>query len=297
MAPFLSHLVVGERVWLRLGGATGCQAYRKMLQSVQEPPQSAAGLADDPGHFGDGSYGSFLLGCLAPDVDKFCDGLEQSTTHFLPKDEENRFAWRRSEYFLEHTADYLRGPFCELTPGEQAFVLGYLCHVATDEITARHAIRIRDEMVSAGVPTPSIDSVLTAMDPQLWALAQQPELVVEALSGAEIPDGTLSFAPVDCLAGMHQIILPQVREGGGLIPYVNMVRRQWLWMRERQGAHLPQDDAALEEELDRYRRQIEEGMPASEQLVGGEDGEAFVEEAVAHSCQRICLLLDQECGQ
>ena len=73
MAPFLTHLVVGERVWTALDGV-----------------QSGAD-----------NYGTFLFGCLAPDVDKFCHGLEQSTTHFVAKDEAGTWAWQRSQRFLE----------------------------------------------------------------------------------------------------------------------------------------------------------------------------------------------------
>jgi hypothetical protein len=296
LAPFLSHLVIGERVWLRLGAAAERQACGEASQFIQGFPLSAASVRDDREWFGDQDYGAFLFGCLAPDVDKFCDGLEQSTTHFLPKDGKNRFAWRRSARFLENTREYLHRPFCRLAAYEQAFVVGYLCHVAADEITARHAIGLNKEMEAGGAPLPPVDSVLTAMDPRVWALALSSEGLVAALSEAPIPSGTLTFATKDCLAAMHQIVLPQVREGGGLVPYLSMVRRQWIWMRHGKGVDNAGNDPSLEVDLNGYRRRIEAGMPASERLMDSVDLEAFVEEAVVHSCQRIGLLLNQECG-
>jgi len=149
MAPFLTHLVIGERVWDAL--------------DRQRPAQER--------------YGTFLFGCLAPDVDKLCNGLEQSTTHFVGKDEDGMYAWRRSQQFLEHQQDFLRTPFATLEANEQSFVLGYLCHVATDEATARFAMDQGDQLVTASRALPSVDAVLTAMDPRFWAMASNPESI------------------------------------------------------------------------------------------------------------------------
>ena len=55
------------------------------------------------------------------------------------------------------------------------------------------------------------------------------------------------------------------------------------------------DDAGLEAELASYRQQIEAGLPASERLVETMELDLFVEEAVAHSYQRICALLNGDC--
>jgi len=62
VAPFPTHLMVGEQVWAALG---------------------EHGLWAGPD-----DYGTFLLGCLAPGVDKFCAGLGQATTHFVAKEQE-----------------------------------------------------------------------------------------------------------------------------------------------------------------------------------------------------------------
>ena len=71
-----------------------------------------------------------------------------------------------------------------------------------------------------------------------------------ALEAVGIPDGTFIFAPQACLTAMHQIVVPQVREGGGLVPYLNMVRRQRQWMQHGQVSDSV-DDPTLEEELAR----------------------------------------------
>jgi hypothetical protein len=239
-------------------------------------------------------YGTFLFGCLAPDVDKLCDGLEQGVTHFLPKDEGGTYAWQRSQQFLDAPTEYLRAPFGALQPSEQTFVLGYLCHVTTDEISGRLAPPVVEYLADLGAPSIQIDAILTAMDPRFWAMAQDREGVIAALSVAQIPDGTLPFVSSSCLVAMHQIVLPQVREGGGLLPYLGMVRRQRRWMRHRQVSDAT-DDAVLEAELARYRRQIEADLPASERLVESMELELFVKEAVGHSYQRICALLNGDC--
>ena len=265
MAPFLTHLVIGERVWNAL--------------DRQRPAQDR--------------YGTFLFGCLAPDMDKLCDGLEQSTTHFVGKDEAGTYAWRRSQHFLDHQQDFLRAPFTALEAGEQSFVLGYLCHVATDEATARFAMEQRDQLAIAAMALPSVDAVLTAMDPRFWAMTTDPESIVAALETVVIPDGTFVFAPQACLNAMHQVVVPQVREGGGLVPYLNMVRRQRQWVRHGQVSDAA-DDPVLEEELAVYRRQIEAGLPASEQLIETMELESFVDQATNHSLQRLHSLLAEE---
>ncbi len=264
MAPFLTHLVIGERVWARLDG------YQHS-----------------------GKYGTFLFGCLAPDVDKLCDRLEQGSTHFVAKDEGNTYMWQRSQRFLDHRSDFLRAPFHALQVSEQAFVMGYLCHVASDEITARFALDLRSQLAVRGRSLPNVDAVLTAMDPRFWAMTTDPAKVMAALAAAEIPGSTLTFVPPDCLLAMHQIVLPQVREGGGLVPYLNMVRRQRRWMQHGLVSDA-NDDPDLEAELAAYRRQIEADLTTSERLVDTMELEPFVDKAAEHSLQRIHALLAEE---
>jgi len=267
MAPFMTHLVVGERVWSRLEW--------------------------DGSRRGHDDYGTFLFGCLAPDMDKLCNGLEQGTTHFLPKDEAGDYAWQRSQRLLDHPAEYLRAPFGRLSASEQAFVLGYLCHVATDEISGRHALRIQDQLTVRGGALPNVDAILTVMDGRFWAMADDPRGITAALSGAAIPEGTMLFAPPVCLGAMYQIVLPHVCDGGGLDSYLDMVRRERYWMRSWASGSTAglTEDAGLESDLADYRRRLEEDLPASGRLVNTMELEPILEEAVVHSydrCARMC---------
>jgi hypothetical protein len=263
MAPFLTHLVVGEQVWAALDG--------------KRP---------EPDHLG-----TFLFGCLAPDVDKFCHGLEQGTTHFLAKDEGGTYVWQRSLRFLEGQDSYLQAPFHALEADEQAFVIGYLCHIATDEITARSAQAIQSQNSGSGTDLPHVDAILTAMDPRFWAMTHDPAGLVAALDRASIPVRAFVFTEGECLRAMYQVVVPQVAEGGGLVPFVQMLRRQWQWTRNGLVSDAA-DDAQLEADLAGFRRRIEADLPTSEQLVETLDLGYFVQEAKRHSLERIHALLE-----
>jgi hypothetical protein len=241
----------------------------------------------------DATYGTFLFGCLAPDVNKLCDGLDQGTTHFLPKDADNNHLWRRSQRFLDNPTLYLRAPFPTLGLWEQAFVLGYLCHVATDEITARMAWKLKTQLAAAGRSLPSVDAMLTAIESELWVEAADPERIAAALERAFIPPATLPFAPFDCLQALHQMVLPQVREGAGLLPYLNTVRRQWQWLRHGRVSDAT-DDVELEARLADYGRRIQENLSASESLVQAMEIDAFLAQATDHSSERLGALLKRE---
>jgi hypothetical protein len=272
VAPFLSHLVVGERVWATLAAKAAPGLRRRQAQN---------------------GYGAFLFGCLAPDVDKFCPGLEQATTHFLPKDEGYAYAWQRSQVFLKQPDRFLRAPFRALPEDERAFVWGYLCHIAADEIAARRAQALESQAQASNTPLPSVDAVLTAMDPRLWAWAIDAEGIIQALAGAPIPVGTLVFAPVDCLRAMHQIILPQVREGGGVEPYLRMVRRHQHWLHQGRVSDSTAD-LRLEAELSELGSRIRADLAASERLMDEASLDRFLQDAAAHSVERIGSLQARE---
>jgi hypothetical protein len=275
VAPFLTHLMVGERAWNAGWHDSEWQP------DGHEPPRDG--------------YGIFLFGCLAPDVDKFCEGLAQSLTHFVAKDA--GFAWVdwRTRRFLDGPAGFLRSPFGELAPAEQAFVLGYLCHVATDEATGRFARRLVGHLQATGRPWPNVDALLTVIDPRLWAMARHPGKISAALAEARIPSGTFPFAPLDCLEALRQVVLPQVQEGGGFLPYLRMVRRHWQWCRHGRVSDA-EDDPELERDLAAHRRRVEADLAASERLVDELGLASFAHEAVRHSCRCIEALLAQEKG-
>ncbi|NIV33784.1 MAG: hypothetical protein GWN58_31355 [Anaerolineae bacterium] len=262
MAPFLTHLVVGERVWAALDG--------------KRP------AADH--------LGTFLFGCLAPDVDKFCHGLEQGTTHFVAKDEAGTYVWLRSQRFLEGQDDFLRAPFHALEAAEQAFVIGYLCHIATDEITARSAQAIRSQSSGSRETLPNVDAILTTMDPRFWAMTRDSAGLVQALNRASIPDRAFVFTEGHCLRAMYKVVVPQIVEGGGLEPFMQMLRRQWQWTRHGRLSD-ETDDPQIEADLAAFRRRIEADLPTSERMVAELDLEFFLQEASRHSLQRIDALL------
>jgi hypothetical protein len=262
VAAFLTHLVVGERVF----------------------------AAEDGGDPAAEGYGLFLFGCLAPDVDKLCDGLDQGVTHFVAKGEEPDWMWQRSRRFLNHQVDFLRAPFHELEMEERAFVRGYLCHVATDEITGRLAQRLRSQLAATGTPLPDVNALLTVMDPRCWALAVDPGELVAALATTSIPADSFPFLSGRCLSALHEIVLPQVQQGGGPIPYLSMVRRQGQWKRHGHVSDAA-DDPELEAELAVLRQRVEANLQAAEAVVNQMDLGVFVEEAVDHSCQCVEALV------
>lgn len=81
-------------------------------------------------------YGQFCFGCVAPDVDKLSPTLTQIDTHFFDRTGPwELMASHRTATFLQRQAEFLGAPFGELYPEAQAFALGYLCHLAVDEVS------------------------------------------------------------------------------------------------------------------------------------------------------------------
>ncbi len=188
MPPFFTHLVIAERLFPT--------------------------LATLPAQI----YGDFLFGCLAPDVDKFVDGMDQVITHFVPKDRSDRHLEARSAYFVEQQSALLRVPYARLPDRERAFVLGYLCHLASDEGWSRHMLAYRDQV------TAPLRALLTALD----EIAQR-ELVdldgdLAALAAAEATD-VLTFVSAANLQRMKDSVLPFLQAGGGSEAFLEMARR------------------------------------------------------------------------
>jgi hypothetical protein len=271
VAPFLTHLAVGERVWAGL----------------------TLNASNDDRQLYPAYYGTFLFGCLAPDVDKFCNCLEQGTTHFVAKDEAGTHVWRRSQILLEQQATLLRAPFCALNGAEQAFVMGYLCHMATDEVTGRMGQAVRSQFAVGGQTLPNVDAIFTAMDARSWHLITEPDNLVRALEMALIPLGTFDFVPAACLIAMYDIVLPQIRERGGLEPYIRMIGRQRHWLDYGRVAAMA-GASGLEAELVDFRRCLEADMEEAERLVTTMALGPLLEDAVTHSRRRIDELLTAE---
>lgn len=188
MPPFFTHLVIAERIFPTLS----------MLPAEV--------------------FGDFLFGCLAPDVDKFVDGMDQATTHFVPKDPSERYMEARSLYFIEHHSELLRRPYLHLNVHERAFVLGYLCHLASDEGWSRHMLAFRHRVTSP------LRALLTALDEIAQGELADLEGDLAALARAEAPD-VLTFVSTSNLQRMQAIVWPFLRAGGGVEAFLEMARR------------------------------------------------------------------------
>jgi hypothetical protein len=212
MAPLITHLWMAQQLWPPLAGRWG------------------------------EAYGEFLLGNLAPDVDKTCPGLEKGTTHLLNTGETRIWLAEGSRRFVDQQADFLRAPFAELMLAEQAFALGYLCHLAADEATTGRyaAFRLAWE---AKTGRPLLDEAVgTVVDETAARLMEDRTNVLAALEAGRVPIGLLSLVPDDCLEAMRWVIAPLLRAGGGFEAYVQLVRRNSLWHRHGQARVEPLDE-------------------------------------------------------
>jgi hypothetical protein len=68
-----------------------------------------------------------------------------------------------------------------------------------------------------------------------------------------------------------------------------MVRRHWHWLRRGRVSDAT-DDARLEAELAVLRQRLQADLPASERLLDGTELSRLLDEAMAHSLQRIGAL-------
>jgi hypothetical protein len=119
MAPFNTHFLIAEKLWPEV----------KAMIALPETGNSIP-------------YGQFCFGCVAPDVDKLSATLTQKDTHFFDRTTDyNLMASHRSVAFLKNQAEFLGVPFVKLPGVAQAFVLGYLCHLAVDEVS-KHLWRL-----------------------------------------------------------------------------------------------------------------------------------------------------------
>jgi hypothetical protein len=198
MAPLVTHLVIGERVF----AATQ--------------------------RFDDAEYGPFLLGCVLVDVHGF-SAIDRRVTHFVGRlDEDGTDAFSKScVNFLGRLDRLLLRPWDELTNAERAFVAGYLCHLAADEDWKQFGWDILQalELSSlADLPIPG-DVFLTAFDVLSSELTIDPAAVASALSCARIPD-VLTHVPYAYLQGMWDIAKAHVMAGGTPASYFEMLKRQ-----------------------------------------------------------------------
>lgn len=259
MAPFITHLVIAEHLW--------------PLLAEQWP----------------GAHGDFLAGNLAPDVDKFCPDLDQATTHLVGKDETNAWLTQRSRHFIDRPTGVLQAPFPDLTPSEQAFALGYLCHLAADEATADHYQNYRQIWEArSGLPLPS-EAIGVVIDETAAGLLPGREKIVAVLENSRMPTTLLPAIPAPCLAAMRWIVFPFIGEGGGLDAYIGLVRRNSLWQRHGQIGEEPVDQD-LEAKLIPYRQRLLDDEAQARTIAGEFDIHSVIAASLEHCRARLVEL-------
>ncbi|MDM8531798.1 zinc dependent phospholipase C family protein [Anaerolineales bacterium HSG25] len=175
MAPFNTHFLIAEHVWSDLNG----------------PWQN--------------EYGSFCFGCVAPDVDKISTTLTQKDTHFFDRSGDYELmVTHRSATFLAQQDQLLGGRFIDLSPSEQAFVLGYLCHLAVDEVS-KHLWR--REGTWDRFHDVSIGSAFAAIDEQARQMTQNYPRIVAEICAISPPTVLTHVSPADLTAMFDGICL------------------------------------------------------------------------------------------
>lgn len=197
MAPLVTHLVVGERVF---------------AQSPQ---------------FNSTDSGSFLLGCVLVDVNSF-SGMDRRRTHFAGRlEEDGADAFNKScTNFLSQLDDLLLRPWRELTRAEQAFVAGYLCHLAADEDWKQFEWNVLQTLKIpslADFPVPG-EVFLTVFDVLSSEIYIDFSSVASALNDVSIPD-VLTHIPHKAFQAMWSIAKEHVTTGDTPESYFEMLKR------------------------------------------------------------------------
>jgi len=199
MAPIIMHSVIGERVYAQIEPLAQTQA-----------------------------LGAFLLGCMLVDVNAFSD-LNRRRTHFAGRpneDGEDAFC-EGTRAFLSQLDQLLKRPWPELTPDEQAFVAGYLCHLAADEAwksTLWRALWAMGITSADQFPIPG-GVVLTAYSVLSTRHYLDAAAVADALRQAAVPD-VLTHLPHEALVRMWRIAKPCAIEDFSADCYLAMLERQ-----------------------------------------------------------------------
>jgi hypothetical protein len=201
MAPILMHAVIGERVYPQIAPLARTRA-----------------------------LGSFLLGCMLVDVNGFSD-LDRRETHFVgrPNEDGEQAFSEGSATFLRELDTLLQRPWDNLSPGEQAFVAGYLCHLAADEAWKEVSWRALWAMGIKSVdqfPIPA-GVLLTAYSILSAEHYVDAAAVADALRQVEVPD-VLARVPHEALVEMWRIIKPGILQKPTLASHLSMLERKGL---------------------------------------------------------------------
>lgn len=200
MAPLATHLVIGERVFVQ-------------IQHFDPTPPV---------------YGAFLLGCVLVDVNNF-EPIDRRQTHFVGHlDEDGEDAFKKScTNFLSQLPSLLLHPWDNLARTEQAFVAGYLCHLAADEpwkAFAWNLLQTLEITSHADLPVPT-GVILTAFSVLSREMLVDPAAVTSALNHASIPH-VLAHIPHGALQRMRDVAQAYMLDDRTPESYFKLLERQ-----------------------------------------------------------------------
>ena len=249
MAPLLTHLVIGERVYPQI-------RFCDVTPSV---------------------YGAFLAGCVLVDVNSFSQ-IDRRITHFvgrLPEDGEAAFRDSCSN-FLNQLGEVVRLPWETLARTEQAFIAGYLCHLAGDEIWKELTWKMLQSLGIASpidLPVPG-EVILTTFSVLSGEMFVDYPSVRSTLNIAEIPD-IFTHVSWNDFQRTWQIAQPYLLSGHTLDAYFEFLKRKGMSANE----------------IEQAREQHEAFGDKAAALIGTLGGvEAYIRASVDHSLLTICRL-------
>ncbi len=199
MGPLLSHLLTGERVFGRLVHLDQCPA----------------------------TYGLFLLGCVIPDVSGVLRSIRRPVTHFWgPPDAQGQRSDRDyCDNLLRQLDNVLVQPWRTLERTGQAFVAGYLCHLAADEEWKEFRRRLQDAWVNSCSDSPwregVVYSVVSIQSREMFAGIAE---VTAAVDGVTVPD-LFTHVPYLSFQQMWQVAREYLLDGKTLESYFQMLAR------------------------------------------------------------------------
>jgi hypothetical protein len=258
LAPYITHLVVAEQVY--------------------------AWLWDR-----DDYLGEFLYGSIAPDVSAESDVLTRRHTHFVgPYREEGEAIFRQSTAtFLARYQAFTARPPRMWSDGERAFLEGYLCHLAADEvwrfllISLWEANRERFAEVGEGPLLSLLQAATTEFDGRAARRLANPGRVLEALQDSAGID-LLSFLDPEQGGDFKRRVCDYLAAGGGIEAFLKLARgagesEAWLQRRRRQFLeHREQVEQLLEDlSLDSFfPLAVERSVEMIERFRKGREGQS-----------------------
>jgi hypothetical protein len=249
MAASITHLIVGERVF---GQASGFDL----------------SLA---------TYGSFLAGCTIVDVHAFHD-IDRRLTHFVGRmDTDGEDAYRKScTNFLQELDTILKSRWNTLSQTRQAFVAGYLCHLAVDECWKELGWRWYQKLnITSWKDFPvHPDVMLTAFDFLSRKQLMDQAMTFAALETVRIPD-VFCHVPYEIFCHQWNVIQPYLKSDGTFESYVSMLKSA------------NQMSEKIQTEIERRFRLWENAI----ELIQDAGGELpFIQGAAAHSVEMIRVM-------